>query len=97
MHGRLFCGLWWECVLIKIVIISILSGITVNKDPYVLMKNSDEGEKKRTKRLTSCFFFFIGLIFLGIAYSLGLRGLMGADAFSFMDFALWNSRNLFLV
>lgn len=60
-------------VLIKIVIISILSGITVNKDPYVLMKNSDEGEKKRTKRLTSCFFFFIGLIFLGIAYSLGLR------------------------
>lgn len=60
-------------VLIKIVIISILSGITVNKDPYVLMKNSDEGEKKRTKRLTSSFFFFIGLIFLGIAYSLGLR------------------------
>lgn len=60
-------------VLIKIVIISILSGITVNKEPYILMKNSDEGEKKRTKRLTSCFFFFIGLIFLGIAYSLGLR------------------------
>lgn len=60
-------------VLIKIVIMSILSGITVNKEPYVLMKNTDEGEKKRTKRQVSLFFLFIGLIFLGIAYSLGLR------------------------
>ena len=60
-------------VLIKSVIMSILSGITVNKEPYVLMKNTDEGEKKRTKRQVSLFFLFIGLIFLGIAYSLGLR------------------------
>lgn len=60
-------------VLIKIVIMSILSGITVNKEPYVLMKNTDEGEKKRSKRQVSLFFLFIGLIFLGIAYSLGLR------------------------
>lgn len=60
-------------VLIKIVIISILSGITVTKEPYVLMKNADEGEKKRSKKQTSCFFLFIGLILLGMAYSLGLR------------------------
>lgn len=60
-------------VLIKTVIMSILSGITVNKEPYVLMKNTDEGEKKRTKRQTSLVFLFLGLIFLGIAYILGLR------------------------
>ena len=60
-------------VLIKIVIISILSGITVNKEPYILMKNADEGEKKGAKKQTSLVFLVIGLILLGIAYSLGLR------------------------
>ncbi len=59
--------------LIKIVILSILSGITVNKEPYVLIKNSDESEKKGTKRELSPFFFGSALILLGIAYFLGAR------------------------
>lgn len=60
-------------VLIKLVILSILSGITINKEPYMLIKNSDENERNRTKGKTSVFFFFSGLIFLGSAYNLGVR------------------------
>lgn len=60
-------------VLIKIVILSVLSGITVNKEPYVLIKNSDESEKKRTKGQGSPVFLLGGFLLLGIAYFLGVR------------------------
>lgn len=60
-------------VFIKIVILSILSGVTVHKEPYMLIKNSEESEKKRTKGKFSLCFFGSAFILLGIAYFLGAR------------------------
>lgn len=66
----------WTAVgiaLIKIIILSILSGITVSKDPYVLIKNSSENEKKVKTKSHSLLFLVSAFVLLGIAYSLGIQ------------------------
>lgn len=66
----------WTAVgiaLIKIIILSILSGITVSKEPYVLIKNSSENEKKVKTKSHSLLFLVSAFVLLGIAYSLGIQ------------------------